>query len=62
MMNESVSKPENITGLGLIALGTRLAGHSLFTMLDKRNRQIRSDNGVNSGDALFNLKTRSESA
>ena len=54
-MNKSVRTPKNITGLGLIALGARLASHSLLIMLDRRNRAIRRYNSVSSLDALFNF-------
>jgi hypothetical protein len=54
-MNKSLSTPKNITGLGLIVLGTRLATHSPLIMFDRRNRAIRRHNGVSLLAALFNF-------
>ncbi len=54
-MNNPVSRPETVAGLKLIPLAARLAGHSFSIMLDKRNRRVRREKGVNPADALFNF-------
>jgi len=54
-MGSEVTKQKNLTTLRWLPVNAKLSWHTLWIMLDTRNRAIRRENGVTPGDALFNF-------